>query len=90
MFTKTMKALHQKTTWMGLAIIVNGPLLAFGVPAKIVGGIIAIVGGLAIIFQRQATQKGQDKSELVQKLTDEAEGLHALCEYREEQTNAHH
>ncbi len=61
MIDKILKALSQKTTWMGLAIIVNGPLLAFGVPAKIVGGILAIVGGLAVIFQRQATQKVQDK-----------------------------
>lgn len=47
----------QKTTWAGLAIIVNGPLLAFGVDAKIVAGIVAVVGGLAVIFQRQATEK---------------------------------
>ena len=60
MIDKILKALRQKTTWMGLAIIVNGPLLAFGVPAQIVGGIVAVVGGLAIIFQRQATQKAQD------------------------------
>jgi len=54
------KILSQKTTWAGLAIIVNAPLLAFGVDPKIVAGIAAIVGGLAIIFQRQATQKLQD------------------------------
>jgi len=75
---------------MGLAIIVNGPLLAFGVPAQIVGGIVAVVGGLAIIFQRQATQKGQDTSELLKHLTEENDGLRGLCEHREQQMNDHH
>lgn len=55
------KLIHQKTTWMGLAMIVNAPLLAFGVDPKIVAGIAGIVMGLAVIFQRQATQKVQDK-----------------------------
>ena len=55
------KSLRQKTTWMGLAIILNAPLIAFGVEPKIVAGILTIVGGLAVIFQRQATQKLQDK-----------------------------
>lgn len=73
MIDKILKALGQKTTWMGLAIIVNGPLLAFGVEPKIVGGILAMVGGLAVIFQRQATQKSQEKSSLVQKLSAEVE-----------------
>ena len=54
------KILRQKTTWTGLAIIVNAPLLAFGVDPKLVAGIAAIVAGLAVIFQRQATQKLQD------------------------------
>ncbi len=55
------KMLKQKTTWAGLGVIVNAPLLAFGVPVKIVAGIAAVVVGMGIIFQRQATQKVQDK-----------------------------
>lgn len=55
------KMLRQKTTWAGLGVIVNAPLLAFGVPVKIVAGMAAIVIGLGMIFQRQATQKVQDK-----------------------------
>lgn len=57
---KLQKLLRQKTTWAGLGIIVNAPLLAFGVDPRIVAGISAIVVGLAVIFQRQATQKVQD------------------------------
>lgn len=57
------KMFRNRTTWMGLAIIVNAPLLAFGVPIKIVSGIAAVVGGLAVIFQRAATQKGLDKED---------------------------
>ena len=87
---KILKALRQKTTWMGLAIIVNGPLLAFGVDPEIVAGIVAIQGGLAIIFQRQATQKGQDKDEVIQHLTEENDGLRGLCEHREFEANDHH
>ncbi len=52
--------LRKKTTWAGLAIIVNAPLLAFGVPMKIVAGSVLGVGGLGMIFQRQATMKGPD------------------------------
>lgn len=78
---KILKALRQKTTWMGIAIIVNGPLLAFGVPAQIVGGIVAVVGGLAIIFQRQATQKGQDKDKNIQMLTAQVKALHKLVDH---------
>lgn len=59
------KILSQKTTWAGLGIIVNAPLLAFGVDPKIVAGIATIVMGLAVIFQRQATQKAQDANEKV-------------------------
>ncbi len=87
---KILKALSQKTTWMGLAIIVNGPLLAFGVSPQIVAGIVAVVGGLAIIFQRQATQKGQDKDAVIQKLTEERNGLREVCERREFEMNDHH
>lgn len=45
---------RQRTFWMGFGIIVNAPLLAFGVPPTIVAGISAIVLGLAIIFMREA------------------------------------
>ena len=55
--------LRNKTTWAGLAIILNAPLLAFGVDPVIVGGIVTVIGGLAIIFQRQATQKVLDKED---------------------------
>ncbi len=77
---KILKALSQKTTWMGLAIIVNGPLLAFGVSPQIVAGIVAVVGGLAIIFQRQATQKGQDKDKAIELLTAQVKGLQEVRE----------
>ncbi|KKN77638.1 hypothetical protein LCGC14_0357630 [marine sediment metagenome] len=62
MIDKIFKALKQKTTWMGIGMIVNAPLLAFGVPPEIVAGIAGVVIGLAVIFQRQATQKVQDQS----------------------------
>ena len=64
------KILKQKTTWTGLLIIVNAPLLAFGVDPKIVAGIAAVVAGLAVIFQRQATQKLQDNTSRVDSTTD--------------------
>jgi hypothetical protein len=55
------KMLRQKTTWACLLVMLNAPLLAFGVPPKIVGGIVIFVGGLAGIFARQGIQKAQDK-----------------------------
>ena len=55
------KLLKQKSTWAGLAAIVTGSLPLFGVEPKIVAGIAAVVGGLAVIFLRQGIQKVQDK-----------------------------
>ena len=54
--------LRNRTTWAYVAVILNAPLLAFGVSPKIVAGILIIVGGLAGIFQRAATQKVLDKN----------------------------
>lgn len=90
MSSKIVKALSQKTTWMGIGMIVNAPLLAFGVPPEIVAGIAGIVMGLAVIFQRQATQKSQDKAEVIQRLSRQVGRLEEVCERREFEQNDHH
>jgi hypothetical protein len=63
MWEKILAALKQKSTWAGLTIIVNAPLLAFGVPPKIVAGIIIAVSGLAVIFLRQGIEKTKPKED---------------------------
>jgi len=52
-----IKMLQQKTTWMGLALIVTMALPQFGVPANIIEGVRVIVVGLAGIFLRQSVSK---------------------------------
>ena len=49
----------RKTTWTGVAIIVTTALPQFGVPAKIVQGIYAIIGGMALIFLRESIESAK-------------------------------
>jgi len=44
----------RKTTWAGIATIATATLPVFGVPPHIVKGVLAIIGGLALIFVREA------------------------------------
>ncbi|MBW1939203.1 MAG: hypothetical protein JRI67_10660 [Deltaproteobacteria bacterium] len=46
----------RKTTWAGIATIATATLPVFGVPPHIVKGVLAIIGGLALIFVREAIE----------------------------------
>lgn len=52
-----VKMLQQKTTWMGIVLIVTMSLPQFGVPPNIVEGLRVIVVGMAVIFLRQSVEK---------------------------------
>lgn len=55
-----IKILKQKTTWAGISIVATAVLPLLGVPTEIVAGILTAIGGLAVIFLRQAVAKSKN------------------------------
>lgn len=51
--------LKQKSTWTGIVIVITATLPLFGVPPKVVAGILTAFGGLAVIFLRQGIAKNK-------------------------------